>query len=1356
MIVAKDKTAYDTFYSWADSKTKNALAYPVDVEFYDSISATTPSVLQEGIAGKSICYQKDASGIWFYDEADLQAILSDTTGVEAGPGYKGAWVTLSGSATTEVTKSTTVTLQGLKVYLYKSLIKPTVTGTLNDEYYTDADGDGVAGRMYIDVPDNQFKRTPYSEVGVNVEHPLLRGDVADGHYGSESDGYVYFEYMWWDIAHVDFGGNSSGPGDGPRKMTWPFQNSGAGRVEDDSIPIRDADDLRDINLRGEDWYEVVIIGYYVDGQGNVSQFYKSCLSDIAFGQGFNVDATDRTAFDISVSKKQTKITFDLNAGNINGNKAAVVWDKLYDNSDIGYAKLGDYPDGVPEPTRDGYQLVGWLDESTGTTVLPEDMNDYLIKNGTIVTPGEGVMFDNTFVAQWSDCLTVTYKYTLDDGANWQTYTGYSNQSVAGGVLPDELLTPPAENPSINGYTFDGWYTSSQSRPATKWDFDNNKSDDSNITLYGYMDLITYDIAYELNGGSVSVGTPNPDTYHVQDLDITLNIPTKQGYQFNGWAVQLTVPESGNIVFDGGAIKEGTYGDLFVTANWLQAPVTVTFKEGYDANESYTGLFNEAAATLSLYDGTVAYPMISATELNPSREGYTFKGWKQIDKNINWKFSNDLNPTMLTLDNGVQEVPDLNGPTTYALTLTAQWEINTYKVTFDSKEANESALLDVLELELAYGNNISDDQDFPSTPSKAGNHFIGWQLPSGDMVDENTIMPAQNVLLTAVWSNEDYEFDIIYEMNGGTNSQNNPGKYQPSQLEITLEDPTREGYEFAGWEVKSTTPGNGAVVYNAPNIEKGTYGDLTISASWTAIPVHILYYPGYGNNDAYAGFYNELAATTGVYGGEVTYPVMSTNHPNPTREGYVFDGWVLQSDKDEAWTFAGAPSATVLKESNGLVEVTEGVISRNYRLDLEATWKAATYNIIFDSRGANEAATLDGLSLPADFESKIAEATNFPADPTKPGYSFDGWELPDGSELEDQTMPAHDVVLKAKWISTGTGASIMANDFSHNYDIGGFTDDYTRAMGGVVVYDEWGAPTGEIAKIKAGDVEALNAARNGLGFGQSTTVPVTFVSAVGDEITVTATIYRGAAPEKPDPEIIYIDREKIVEVDKIVEKEVVVEKEVTVVEERVVTVPEVTETIVEETITEEKDGEEKVVIQKETETITNEITKDTGTETEKIVETEKVTLLTLFDSDTPRGSLAARNYWSILSVILVILGSIITLLHLIFGIAGKKKDEEEESEDENLEYESMETEDKRKRRFNMTPMRMSACVIGILAIIILLVVEDFTLDPAWINRYTIIFVIMFIGNLITTLMHNILSWKKKSNKNEYDDETTVNS
>ena len=98
--------------------------------------------------------------------------------------------------------------------------------------------------------------------------------------------------------------------------------------------------------------------------------------------------------------------------------------------------------------------------------------------------------------------------------------------------------------------------------------------------------------------------------------------------------------------------------------------------------------------------------------DPTRKGYTFKGW---DKEI---------PKTMPAEN---------------MTVKAQWEINRYTITFDTAGGSEIA-----PITQDYGTNITA----PADPTREGYTFIGWDkaIP--------TTMPAENITVTAQWKDSE--------------------------------------------------------------------------------------------------------------------------------------------------------------------------------------------------------------------------------------------------------------------------------------------------------------------------------------------------------------------------------------------------------------------------------------------------------------------------------------------------------------------------------------------------------------------------------------------------------------------------
>lgn len=124
-----------------------------------------------------------------------------------------------------------------------------------------------------------------------------------------------------------------------------------------------------------------------------------------------------------------------------------------------------------------------------------------------------------------------------------------------------------------------------------------------------------------------------------------------------------------------------------------------------------------------------------------------------------------------------------------------------------------------------------------TTKKAGYEFKGWYTEEDGGVkignEGDSYAPTKNITLYAQW--EEIKYTLTIEPNGGTwddNTQNSTrtGAYGTTEL---IEQPTRVGYEFAGW----TLDGSGSIE-TGTGTRTYTYGagDGTITAQWTVIPL----------------------------------------------------------------------------------------------------------------------------------------------------------------------------------------------------------------------------------------------------------------------------------------------------------------------------------------------------------------------------------------------------------------------------------------------------------------------------------------------------------------------------------------
>ena len=168
------------------------------------------------------------------------------------------------------------------------------------------------------------------------------------------------------------------------------------------------------------------------------------------------------------------------------------------------------------------------------------------------------------------------------------------------------------------------------------------------------------------------------------------------------------------------------GALFTRAGYTQVGWSTVdggekvygFEDVYTQNEALT-LYpvwntNKYTITFDTNGGSEIAPITQdyGTEItapaNPTRKGYTFKGW---DKEI---------PKTMPAEN---------------ITVKAQWKINQYTITFDTNGGS-----DIAPITQDYGTEITA----PDNPTRKGYTFKGWdkEIPE--------TMPAENITITARW------------------------------------------------------------------------------------------------------------------------------------------------------------------------------------------------------------------------------------------------------------------------------------------------------------------------------------------------------------------------------------------------------------------------------------------------------------------------------------------------------------------------------------------------------------------------------------------------------------------------------
>ena len=629
----------------------------------------------------------------------------------------------------------------------------------------------------------------------------------------------------------------------------------------------------------------------------------------SYQDGASVTLTENMTLYAQWRPIQYAISYDLNGGTLSTSNP-VSYD--VESADI---KLNN-------PTMTGYTFAGWT--GTGLTEASTDV--------TIPTGSAG-----------------NREYT----ANWRANT-YTVRFVAGGgtgSMSDQTFTYDVEQAlssnafTRNGYTFTSWLNSDSQTTYTNGQSVKNltSADNGVITLTAQWTANTYRISFDLDGGELGDGQTNPTSYDIESGQFSPQAPTKTGYDFEGW---LLSGDIGGTASRDLTIPTGSTGNREYIAQWTVHVYTLS----YALNGGTVSPDNPANYTIESDDFTLT---------NPTKTGYTFDGWTGTSVDV--AESKDV-----TISSGS------TGDREYS----ANWTVDIYVLSYD---------LD--------GGTVSPDNPTSYTiesgdikltrPTKPGYEFTGWSFDAEISLD--VTIPsgsAGNRDYTATW--EIVTYTISYDLEGGALSQLNSTSYDVTTPTFTLTNPTRTGYNFAGWT------GTGiAGISTDVTIPTGSTGNREYTATWTAIAYTISYTL---NGESMSG--NPENYT-------IESEAITLN--NPTKNGYQFDGW---TGTDIAGT---AETVTIPAGSTG---------ARSYT----ANFTPITYTITYNLDGGT-----NNTDNPASYT--IESQTITLNAPTKTGCDFAGWVSGDVAVTEIPSGSTGNITLTALWGDTAPVMSSAAYSLS---------------------------------------------------------------------------------------------------------------------------------------------------------------------------------------------------------------------------------------------------------------------------------------------------------------------------------------
>ena len=245
------------------------------------------------------------------------------------------------------------------------------------------------------------------------------------------------------------------------------------------------------------------------------------------------------------------------------------------------------------------------------------------------------------------------------------------------------------------------------------------------------------------------------------------------------------------------------------------------------------------------------------------------------------------------------------------------------------------------------------------------------------------------------------------------------------------DPTKEGYTFIGWY-------NGESEWNFADAVTEA---LTLTAKWQLNQYTITF-------DTAGG--SEVPSITQDYGTAITAPA------NPTKTGYTFAGWdktipttmpaenmtitarwqvnqytitfkpenggqdiVIKQDYGTAITTPANPTKTGYTFAGWDKTIPTAMPAEN--MTITARWQVNQYTITFKPENGGQ-----DIVIKQDYGTAITT----PANPTKTGYTFAGWD-----KTIPSTMPAENITLTARWTENRVIVIIRPDDSKDEPDPG---------------------------------------------------------------------------------------------------------------------------------------------------------------------------------------------------------------------------------------------------------------------------------------------------------------------------------
>ena len=309
-----------------------------------------------------------------------------------------------------------------------------------------------------------------------------------------------------------------------------------------------------------------------DGKAEVNYYYKRKSYDLDLQAGTGIKKVTGTGS--YLYEQEVTISAEVADSTAEHSYTWDKWTKKTDDGEVDFATK-----------QSGYKFTMPAEDVTLKANATESTNSYkqIIQkryekaDGTFTDWEDVINEDKEYGAEvsWSVAAEGDYQ-----AASIETYTVKGDKTTQVTIYRKKFNVTVNKNTGISSTTNTGEYRVGQTvtvtaTPATGYSWKNWTSTDvtsSNNQTYEFTmprkaviitanaTIKTYNIAYNLEGGTNATG--NPTNYTVETETITLRDPTRTGYTFTGWT-----GSNGNTPQKAVKINKGSTGEKEYTANW---------------------------------------------------------------------------------------------------------------------------------------------------------------------------------------------------------------------------------------------------------------------------------------------------------------------------------------------------------------------------------------------------------------------------------------------------------------------------------------------------------------------------------------------------------------------------------------------------------------------------------------------------------------------------------------------------------------------------------------------------------------------------------------------------------------------